>query len=145
MRIRDWDQAQLKPAFGHEGHWLMELLEAIDAREIAAYCMHETLGRRLLVATDLGLVDVAARDPATTDRIIPLELVPWQDVQGVGLTGAITMDEALRHERHFALRVRRPQIEIADAPNSAALVSFARTLVLRAGRAPQVRLEEPEV
>ncbi|HEU4571737.1 MAG TPA: hypothetical protein VFR93_03555, partial [Candidatus Limnocylindrales bacterium] len=137
MRIRDWDEAGLAPAFGHEGHWMMELLDEMDLREIAAYCLPAARGRRLLVATDLGLVDASVEDPPVGPDV-EVELVPWPDVTEIRLVALVGLDDALRHVPTYSLRVGRPTIDVTEAPNDAAVLSFGRALVLRAGRPPQV-------
>jgi len=143
MRIRDWDEQGLEPAFGHEGHWMMEMLESLDAGEIAAYCLRAPHGRRLLVATQLGLVDATA-DDSTPEPAVEVDVVAWPEVREIHLSAVIAPDEAMRHRPAYSLRVGHPTIDVPEAANADALLDFARSLVLRAARPPQVPLRQPE-
>jgi hypothetical protein len=141
--VRDWEEQGIEPAFGHEGHWLLDVVEQVGAQEVAVYALQSGAGRRLLVATDLGLVDAAVdEDPRRVPTAI--DLVPWPEVREVHLSCRIEVDGSLRHVPTYSLAVGHPTVEVAGAPAPQALLEFARTLLLRAHRPPTTPVPEPE-
>jgi hypothetical protein len=148
VNVREWDEEGLRPSFGHEGDWLLEVLIGISATEAAAYCVDTPEGRRLLVATDLALVDATAGDEATTatERI---RFIPWPEVTGAELEAEVSIDESARHVVAYTIRVAHPEIEILEPAGERrgdhrALIAFGRELLLRAGQPSTVPPKAPD-
>jgi len=158
MTIDEWEERRLEPRFGHQGQWLMNDLDRLQAQAVAAFALleepsvdrHENadraasdtppgqpsrLARRFLIATDLGLVDARFR-PEPDVGTLTHALIPWSGVQGVRLEATTTMDDALRHVTRWALSIDQPAMEIADPPDDEALIDLWRECIQRAGRLP---------
>ena len=141
MKIRDWTEAGLEPLFGHEGEWLIELLERLEAGEAAAYALRERragkAGRRFLVAADLGLLDAWAPDvgpgAGPRDEAVSAFLTAWRDVRGVRIDCDIAVDAALRHEFRWRLRIESPSVDEGGPAAEDALLELATECVRRAG------------
>jgi hypothetical protein len=131
MRMVEWDEAPLDPLFGHQAGWLADEIEELGGVEIAAYAIR-TSGSpvdRLLVATDLGLVDAERSEDAAGLPVLDATLLPWAAVGDVRLRWDARLDGAFRVRLRWRLEVGRPQLVIADPASHEALLALWRACV----------------
>ena len=142
MKIGEWDN------LGRARGLLQRQLGELGAAEYAAHVTlnHDTGRLRILVATDIGLLDYtygpAGSDPEG-DWLLRGELYRWASVRGVRLQSDAQLDEDSGQTRGvWRVIAEQPKIELsadttaqADAAESIqALLPFARACVLRAGQ-----------
>lgn len=129
MKRMEWLEEGLEPAFGTVNEWITEHLGTIGAEEEACYAVSEAPGRavlRVLVATDVGLVDFVWYRPAAPEqrRLVGV-LIPWRDVSPPQLTGETGLSPALIHEApEWSLTLREPALEITEPVDRNALLDF---------------------
>ena len=165
MKMREWDALRLRPAFGHQGEWLANLLDRAASPEIAAYAVLDGAAagsraaagsgadatpreqpRRFVVASHLGLLDGRfvpdARQPLRS-RLVT-SLVPWSAVRGLELLSETTLDDAFRHRTTWHLRLAEPGIEIREPVSDTALIDLWRECLLRAATPPNEKPSDPD-
>jgi hypothetical protein len=144
MKIGEWDN------LGRARALLQRQLGELGAAEYAAHVtLNQETGRlRILVATDIGLLDYAY-GPIGTDPegewLLRGELYRWQSVRGLRLQTDAQLDEDTGVTRGvWRVIAEQPKIELT-ADSSAdgdpersvgALLPFARACVQHAGGAP---------
>jgi len=131
MRMAEWDEAGLRPLFGHQEAWLTGEIEEIGGVEMSAYAVSMPGGGldRLLVATDLGLLDAERSEDPAGLTILAAALVPWRAVTDVRLRWDARLDASFRPRVRWRLEVGIPAIAIADPVHDAALLALWRTCV----------------
>ncbi|HKG55859.1 MAG TPA: hypothetical protein VKA85_01280 [Candidatus Limnocylindrales bacterium] len=158
MKMRDWDEQGLVPAFGHQGEWLADILDRAGSPEIAAYAIDDGAAaasgederpadraRRFLVASELGLLDGRYEPPKRgREARLTTRLVVWRAVRGVNLETETTVDEALRHRTTWKLRLDDPEVVIAEPASDDAVIELWRECVLHAAPPPGEKPAKPE-
>lgn len=129
MRIEEWHEAGLEPAFGSVEGWIADQLGRLGAEELAVYAVKERGGARILVATDLGLFDYRWRtsaDPAK--RAVEGRLHAWWEVEGLVLEAETRLDPNTLSGREpaWSLRLTRPELAVDASPSEEALLGFWR-------------------
>jgi hypothetical protein len=136
VRLVDWPRS---PYLNDElREWVALHLSALGVDEVAVFAV--SLGRqeeerRVLVATEVGLVDCwYAPSDSAARYALDVRLHPWQAVRGVELEAHTFRLWAREHESHWRLRIARPGFEAsADEPElGKALSEFASACALMA-------------
>lgn len=120
--------------------WIAAQLATLGIDEIALYAVDPQRGqdeeRRVLVATEVGLVDgwYAPRGGSSARYGFTARLWPWQAVRGVDLRSETYRVWALEHRTRWWLRLARPGFEAeTDAPElGAALCDIAKVCAVMA-------------
>lgn len=128
MKLVEWLTAGLDPPFGTIEQWVADQLGRASAEEEASYAVVETRsegeGVRVLVATDIGLYDAFWSRPPAGQRVIGT-FHRWREVQGLRLTARTELDPSLRRrEPAWSLTLEQPAIEVSQAVDPDALLSF---------------------
>ena len=92
-------------------------------------------GRRVLVATEVGLIDYHYGPRASTARFaIDGRVFPWQSVRGVDLRVETFRLWALEHRTRWSLTVLKPRFDASteDPQLGRALADFAKVAVIMA-------------
>jgi hypothetical protein len=116
--------------------WINEHLATLGVEEIAVYAVEDGPdddGRRVLVATDVGLLDYRYGPDASTARFaIRGRVMPWQAVRGVDLRVETHRLWALEHRTRWSLTIARPafRAESEDPQLGRALADFAKVGVI---------------
>jgi hypothetical protein len=151
LRLADWPR---NPYLNDElREWVRLHLESLGTEDIAVYAMAasgQDDERRVLVATDIGLLDSWYAPHGSTARFsLSVRLYPWTAVRGVDLRGETFRLWAHEHQSRWRLRLARPALDtMADTPDlGRALAEFAAICSGRAepnGAAapPQPRVED---
>lgn len=138
MRLADWPRM---PYLNDElREWIAAHLATLGVEEIAIFAVDPQRGqdeeRRILVATEVGLIDgwYAPRGGSSARYGFTARLWPWQAVRGVDLRGETYRVWALEHRTRWWLRLARPAFESeTDAPElGAALCDFAKVCAVMA-------------
>jgi len=136
VRLADWPRM---PFLSEElCGWISEHLATLGVEEIAIYAVEDGPdddGRRVMVATEVGLLDYRYGPRASTARFaIEGRMLPWQAVRGVDLRVVTFRVWALEHRTRWALQVRRPAFKAAteDPQLGRALADFAKVAVIMA-------------
>lgn len=145
MKMRDWDERGGRPSFGHRAYWIEDILDSLDASEIASYALADgaddagvdepSVPRRFLVACELGILDARAAADEAGNPVLASVLVPWADVHGVRLVAATELDDAFRHATTWSLSLAAPDVRIADPSEPDALLELVRECLIRTDRA----------
>jgi hypothetical protein len=118
--------------------WIREHLETLAVDEIAVFAMEEGAdgdGRRVMVATEMGLADYRYGPRASTARFaIVGRFYPWQTVRGVDLRVETSRLWALEHQTRWWLNIAHPAFRAAteDPQLGRALADFAKVAVVMA-------------
>ena len=136
MRLDDWPRM---PFLSEElCGWVREHLATLGLEEIAVYAVEEggdDDGRRVLVATELGLIDYHYGPRASTARFaIDGRVFPWQAVRGVDLRVETFRLWALEHRTRWSLSLLKPRFSAGteDPQLGRALADFAKVGVVMA-------------
>jgi hypothetical protein len=152
--MREWDERGGRPSFGHRAYWIEDVLDALDASEIAAYALAEgpddgnedeaeheddaTRPRRYLVACELGLLDARASVDDRGNPVLASALVPWPEVRGARLTALTALDDAYRHATRWTGSLAWPVVRIEQPTESDALLELWRECLVRTQVPPPV-------
>ena len=118
--------------------WVREHLATLGIEEIAVYAVEEggdDDGRRVLVATEVGLIDYHYGPRASTARFaIDGRVFPWQAVRGVDLRVETFRLWALEHRTRWSLSLLKPRFSAGteDPQLGRALADFAKVAVIMA-------------
>ncbi len=120
--------------------WITAQLATLGVEEIAVYGVDPQRGqdeeRRILVATEVGLIDgwYAPRGGSSARYGFTTRLWPWQAVRGVDLRSETYRVWALEHRTRWWLRLARPAFETeTDAPElGGAICDFAKVCAVMA-------------
>lgn len=136
MRLADWPRM---PFLSEElCGWINEHLATLGVEEIAIYAVEDGPdddGRRVLVATEIGLLDYRYGPRASTARFaIDGRVLPWQTVRGVDLQVETFRLWALEHRTRWSLAIGHPEFRAAseDPQLGHALADFAKVAVIMA-------------
>ena len=137
MRLAEWPRM---PFLRDElCTWVQEHLATLGVEEIAIFAVEDGVagdGRRVLVATEIGLVDYRYGPQESTARFsLAGRLHPWQAVQGVDLRVETSRLWALEHRTSWSLAIARPRFStMTDDPDlGRALGDFAKAAAIMAG------------
>jgi hypothetical protein len=129
VRIADWPR---NPYLNDElREWIGLHLQALGVSDVAIFATasgREDDERRVLVATEIGLLDTWYAPRSSTARYsLSIRLYPWQAVHGVDLRGETFRLWAHEHQSRWRLRLARPVLDtVADTPElGRALAQFA--------------------
>jgi hypothetical protein len=129
--------------------WIREHLETLGVDEIAIFAMEEGAdgdGRRVMVATEMGLADYRYGPRASTARFaIVGRFYAWQAVHGVDLRVETSRLWALEHQTRWWLNIVHPAFRAAteDPQLGRALADFAKVALLMAEPAGTAMEEAP--
>lgn len=136
MRLDDWPRM---PFLSEElCAWVREHLATLGLDEIAVYAVEEggdDDGRRVLVATEVGLIDYHYGPRASTARFaIDGRVFPWQAVRGVDLRVETFRLWALEHRTRWSVSLLKPRFSAGteDPQLGRALADFAKVAVIMA-------------
>lgn len=136
MRLAEWPRM---PFLSDElCGWINEHLALLGVDEIAVYALEhgpDDDGRRVLVATEIGLLDYRYGPQASTARfVISGRMLPWQAVRGVDLRVETFRLWALEHRTRWSLAMARPAFRTGteDPLLGRALADFAKVAVVMA-------------
>jgi len=136
VRLDDWPRM---PFLSEElCGWVREHLATLGLEEIAVYAVEEggdDDGRRVLVATEVGLIDYHYGPRASTARFaIDGRVFPWQAVRGVDLRVETFRLWALEHRTRWSFSVLKPRFSAGteDPQLGLALADFAKVAVIMA-------------
>lgn len=129
MRLADWPR---NPYLNDElREWVILHLATLGVEDKAVYALAaagQDEERRVLVATDVGLLDSWYAPRGSTARFsLSVRLYPWPTVAGVDLRGETFRLWAHEHQSRWRLRLARPALDtMADTPElGRALAEFA--------------------
>jgi hypothetical protein len=129
LRLADWPR---NPYLNDElREWVQLHLETLGTEDVAIYALAasgQDDERRVLVATDIGLLDSWYAPHGSTARFsLSVRLYPWTAVRGVDLRGETFRLWAHEHQSRWRLRLARPALDtMADTPDlGRALAEFA--------------------
>jgi hypothetical protein len=129
LRLAEWPR---NPYLNDEvREWVRLHLETLGAEDVAVYAMAasgQDDERRILVATEVGLLDSWYAPHGSTARFsLSVRLYPWTTVRGVDLRGETFRLWAHEHQSRWRLRLTRPALDtMADTPDlGRALAEFA--------------------
>lgn len=114
MRLADWPR---NPYLNDElREWIALHLNALHVEDVAIYAMprgRDDEGRRVLIATEVGLID-GMYSPRGTSAHYSLQtrLHPWHAVRGVTLLAETYRLWAYEHRTWWRLRVAEPPIDV---------------------------------
>jgi len=136
VRLSDWPRM---PFLSDElCGWVNEHLATLGVEDLAIYAIEDGRdddARRVLVATEVGLLDYRYGPRASTARFaIGGRVLPWQAVRGVDLRVETFRLWALEHRTRWSLAIARPRFRAAteDPRLGAALADFAKVAVIMA-------------
>jgi hypothetical protein len=140
LRLADWPR---NPYLNDElREWVQLHLQSLGVDDLAVYAQAaagQDEERRVLVATDVGLLDSWYAPHGSTARFsLSVRLYPWPTVHGVDLRGETFRLWAHEHQSRWRLRLVRPAVDtMADTPElGTALAEFAAACALMAGPTP---------
>jgi hypothetical protein len=129
VRLDDWPR---NPYLNEElREWIRLHLRALGADDVAIFATtagREEDERRVLVATEVGLLDTWYAPRGSSARYaLNVRLYPWQQVHGVDLRGETYRLWAHEHQSRWRLRLARPALDAIsdDAGVGRALAEFA--------------------
>jgi hypothetical protein len=114
VRLAEWPR---HPFINDElREWLGLHLEALGCSDVAVFATatgREEDERRVLVATEVGLLDTWYGPRSSSARYsLSVRLYPWQAVHGVDLRGETSRLWAHEHETRWRLRIGRPPLDV---------------------------------
>src|SRR5437868_3415395 len=118
--------------------WVREHLATLGLEQIVVYALEDGTdddGRRVLVATEVGLIDYRYGPRASTARFaIEGRVFPWQAVRGVDLRVETFRLWALEHRTRWSLTILKPRFSAGteDPQLGRALADFAKVAVIMA-------------
>lgn len=118
--------------------WIREHLATMGLEEIAIFAVDDGSdddGRRVLVATEVGLIDYHYGPRASTARFaIDGRVFPWQAVRGVDLRVETFRLWALEHRTRWSVSILKPRFSARteDPQLGRALADFAKVAVIMA-------------
>jgi hypothetical protein len=118
--------------------WIREHLVTLEIEEVAVFAVEQGSdddGRRILVATEIGLIDYRYGPRASTARFaIEGRVVPWQAVRGVDFRMETFRLWALEHRTRWSLSMLKPRFSAAteDPHLGRALADLAKVAVVMA-------------
>jgi hypothetical protein len=152
LRLADWPR---NPYLNDElREWVRLHLESLGTEDVAVYALAasgQDDERRVLVATDVGLLDSWYAPHGSSARFsLSVRLYPWTAVRGVDLRGETFRLWAHEHQSRWRMRLVRPALDtMADAPDlGRALAEFAAACSVMAEQGvavaapPQPRVED---
>jgi hypothetical protein len=149
LRLADWPR---NPYLNDEvREWVHAHLESLAVEDVAVYALAaagQDDERRVLVATDAGLLDSWYAPHGSTARFsLSVRLYPWQSVRGVDLRGETFRLWAHEHQSRWRLRLDRPALDtMADTPElGRALAEFAAACAVMAEPATPQQQVAPEM
>ena len=147
VRLAEWPR---HPYLNDElREWIGLHLQALGVSDVAIFATatgREEEERRLLVATELGLLDTWYGPRTTSARYsLSVRLYPWQAVHGVDLRGETSRLWAHEHETRWRLRIGRPALDVLSetAELGRALAQFAAACAVMAEPAGEAADEPP--
>lgn len=136
MRLSNWPKM---PYLSDElTEWIGEHLATLGMEEIAIFALEEGsegYGRRVLVATEIGLLDYHYGPRDSSARFAMRgRLLPWQAVRGVDLRVDTHQLWAREHENRWSLTMARPRFAMVteDPALGRALADFAKVAAIMA-------------
>ncbi len=136
MRLSEWPRM---PFLSDElCAWINEHLTTLGVEDLAVYAIEDGRdddSRRVLVATEVGLLDYRYGPRASTARFaIAGRILPWQAVRGVDLRVETFRLWALEHSTRWSLSIARPRFRAGteDRDLGQALADFAKVAVIMA-------------
>lgn len=136
MRLSEWPRM---PFLSDElCGWINEHLATLGVEELAVFAVEhgpDDDGRRVLVATEIGLLDYRYGPRGSTARFaVAGRIYPWQAVRGVDLRVETARLWALEHETRWSLLMARPRFRVVtpDPQLGRALADFAKVAVIMA-------------
>ncbi len=136
MRLTEWPRM---PFLSDElCGWITEHLTTLGVDELAVFAIEEGRDgdrRRVLVATEVGLIDYRYGPRASTARFAADgRIYPWQAVRGVDLRVETLRLWALEHRTRWSLTIDRPRFRASseDPSLGQALADFAKVAVIMA-------------
>ena len=144
MRISEWPRMPyLSPELCE---WIYEQLVKLETEELASYAVEtgrDGEARRLLVATEVGLIDYryAPRDSDAARYGLSGTLYTWPAVAGAQLTTDVHRVWAREVRTAWRFTIGDPDFTLGvsgDEPLVGALLDFARICLRRAGRGASV-------
>ena len=139
MRISEWPRMPYLSAELCE--WIYEQLRRLETEELASYAVEtgrDGEARRLLVATEVGLIDYryAPRNCDAARYGLSGTLYPWPAVTGAQLATDVHRVWAREVRTSWRFTIGDPEFAIgvrADEPLVRAVLDFARICLRRAG------------
>lgn len=114
MRLADWPR---NPYLSDElREWIALHLSALHVEDVAIYAIpqgRDDEGRRVLIATEVGLLDGSyAPRGSSAHYSLRVSLYPWQSVRGVSLLSETYRLWAYEHRTWWRLRVAAPPVDV---------------------------------
>ena len=153
MRLADWPR---HPYLNDElREWLALHLNALHVDDVAVYAIpqgHDDEGRRILVATEIGLLDGSYGPRGSSAHYsLQVRLYPWPAVRGVDLLAETYRLWAYEHRTWWRLRVATPAVDVQtedpDLGCALAEMATACAVMAEAGagqREPTAAVDESE-
>jgi hypothetical protein len=136
VRLADWPR---NPYLNDElREWIGLHLRALHVEDVAIYAVpqgRDDEGRRVLIATEIGLLDGSYAPRGSTARYsLRVSLHPWQAVRGVSLLAETYRLWAYEHRTWWRLRVATPEVDVQteDPDLGCALADLATTCAVLA-------------
>jgi hypothetical protein len=137
VRLANWPR---NPYLNDElREWIALHLAALHVDDVAVYAVpqgRDDEGRRILVATELGLLDgTYAPRGSSAHYSLQVRLFPWPAVQGVDLLAETYRLWAYEHRTWWRLRVARPTFDVQteDPDLGCALADLATACAVMTG------------
>lgn len=114
MRLAEWPR---NPYLNDElREWIALHLAALHVEDVAIYAVphgRDDEGRRVLIATEIGLLDGSyAPRGSSAHYSLQLRLYPWPAVHGVDLLAETYRLWAYEHRTWWRLRLGNPQLDV---------------------------------
>jgi hypothetical protein len=114
VRLADWPR---NPYLSDElREWIALHLSALHVEDVAIYAIpqgRDDEGRRVLIATEVGLLDGSyAPRGSSAHYSLRVSLYPWQSVHGVSLLSETYRLWAYEHRTWWRLRVATPPVDV---------------------------------
>lgn len=114
MRLAEWPR---NPYLNDElREWIAMHLDALHVEDVAIYAVaqgRDDEGRRVLIATEIGLLDGSYSPRGSAAHYsLQLRLFPWQAVRGVDLLAETYRLWAYEHRTWWRLRLATPPLDV---------------------------------
>lgn len=136
MRLANWPR---NPYLNDElREWIALHLNALHVDDVAIYAMpqgRDDEGRRVLIATEIGLLDGSyAPRGSSAHYSLQIRLYPWPAVRGVDLLAETYRLWAYEHRTWWRLRVANPVLDVQteDPDLGCALADMATACAMMA-------------